>query len=128
MVYRASQANQSRIIPISLKPLVLQLLDEMGLSVILWQSSLRLWKAYNASKLSKVKHMLAPTQSTQHTSNDALMYVFVSENAYCAGCLVQIIADVVEYLLKAPLKALLWASGKPYKSKKQVQDIEAQHT
>lgn len=42
-----------------------------------------------------------------------------------AGCLVQIIADVVENLLKAPLKALLWASGKPYKNSK-VRDEESQ--
>jgi hypothetical protein len=41
-----------------------------------------------------------------------------------AGCLIQIMADLVEYVLKAPFKALLWASGKPYKKKER--DVEAQ--
>lgn len=40
------------------------------------------------------------------------------------GCLIQIMADLVEYVLKAPFKALLWASGKPYK--KTERDVEAQ--
>ena len=29
------------------------------------------------------------------------------------GCVVQLLFNVVEYLLKAPLRGLLWASGKP---------------
>ena len=43
-----------------------------------------------------------------------------------AGCLVQIMADAIEYLLKAPFRALLWASGKPWKAKR-VRDEEAHH-
>ena len=32
------------------------------------------------------------------------------------GCAAQLLVDVVENLVKAPFKALLWASGKPYKA------------
>lgn len=42
------------------------------------------------------------------------------------GCLIQIMADLMENVLKAPFKALLWASGKPYKKKER--DVEAQHS
>ena len=31
------------------------------------------------------------------------------------GCAVQLLWNVVEWLLKAPLRAMLWASGKPWK-------------
>jgi hypothetical protein len=30
------------------------------------------------------------------------------------GCLIQIIANIVEYLIKAPLRLILWATGKPW--------------
>ncbi|KAK9828236.1 hypothetical protein WJX74_004986 [Apatococcus lobatus] len=32
------------------------------------------------------------------------------------GCLLQIMANAIEYLVKAPFKALMWASGKPWQS------------
>ena len=32
------------------------------------------------------------------------------------GCAVQLLFNVVEYMLKAPLRGLLWASGKPWKA------------
>ena len=50
--------------------------------------------------------------------------LYFSSRSFDAGCLIQIIADVVENLIKAPFKALLWASGKPYKAKDR--DIESQ--
>jgi len=31
------------------------------------------------------------------------------------GCAAQLLWNVVEWLLKAPLRALLWASGRPWK-------------
>ena len=31
------------------------------------------------------------------------------------GCVVQLLWNAVEWLLKAPLRAMLWASGKPWK-------------
>ena len=34
------------------------------------------------------------------------------------GCLIQIMYDVFEYFLKAPFRAVLWASGKPWKAHK----------
>jgi hypothetical protein len=34
------------------------------------------------------------------------------------GCAVQLIWNVVEWLLKAPLRAMLWASGKPWQPQK----------
>ncbi|KAK9798946.1 hypothetical protein WJX73_007519 [Symbiochloris irregularis] len=34
------------------------------------------------------------------------------------GCLIQCMADIVEYILKAPFRGLMWASGKPWKSEK----------
>lgn len=30
------------------------------------------------------------------------------------GCLIQMIANVVEYLVKAPLRLILWVTGKPW--------------
>ena len=40
------------------------------------------------------------------------------------GCLIQIMADLVENVIKAPFKLLLYASGKPYK--KREPDVERQ--
>ena len=41
---------------------------------------------------------------------------------WCRFC-IQSILNVVEYLLKAPFNALLWASGKPWKEKQK--DVES---
>ena len=38
------------------------------------------------------------------------------------GCLLQIMANAIEYLVKAPFKALMWASGKPWQSEPSVVD------
>ena len=45
------------------------------------------------------------------------------------GCLVQILWNIIEYFMKAPFRALLWASGKPWKPEKpaKVADSEKDH-
>ncbi len=32
------------------------------------------------------------------------------------GCVLQIMANAIEYMIKAPFKGLMWASGKPWES------------
>ena len=43
------------------------------------------------------------------------------------GCAAQLVWSVVEWILKAPFRAMLWASGKPWQPQKPPEVHEAKH-